>query len=150
MANPRKKVDFTGIDNTRVTYKIDGVTITYEGNQVQYGTSFQGKAVTLSTHATVALAADGDAIEGRLEHVEPDGMCVVTTDGFVTLPGGASAVLTVGRAIVGALGPSSAKGYIRAAAVPGGTYAQAEVAEAFKADGEIIDASDTTAVVVDL
>jgi len=67
----------------------------------------------------------------------------VITHGNVELPAGTSAVLTPGNPIVGAL-LASAEGYIDSAA------ATATAASAQAARGRIIDASVTTAVVVDL
>jgi hypothetical protein len=102
-----------------------------------------GKAVTFSAADTVALCADGDAVVGKLILVEADGKCAVQTAGVMTLPGGESATLTLGTAIVGDLGASSAKGYIRSAA-------SATAAELVKCRGYIENAGDTAAVVVDL
>jgi len=103
-------------------------------------------AVTFSADDTVALAADGDAVVGKLIKVEGDLKCSVRVHGFVTLPAGASATVTRGKKIVGALGASSAKGYIRDAVIAGATYAAAEANEAQKARGIIIDVGTTTAV----
>jgi hypothetical protein len=73
MANPRNSVDFEGIAPVFVTYKIDNSTITYDATKA-FGaaTTMIGKAVTLSADDTVALCADGDAIEGKLVKVESD------------------------------------------------------------------------------
>jgi hypothetical protein len=136
MANPRNTISFEGLNGPEMTFLIDGVTIVADTT----GTVARGaaatmldKAVSLSTHKTVQLASDGDAIIGRLERVEADGKAVVRTWGMCSLPGGASATLTPGTTIVGALGAASAKGYIRSAA--SGT-----AAELIKARGQIIDA----------
>lgn len=150
MSDPRNTVRFDEIEVTRVTYKIDNSTITYDaakaGGSAQsaaYQTAGTGLlAVTLSADDTVALAADGDAVEGFLESVESDNKCVVITDGYVAGKGGTGATLTRGTTIVGAL-LSSAKGYIRSAA--SGT-----AAELIKARGRIINNGDTTKVMVDL
>ncbi len=107
------------------------------------GSSQVGLAVTFSAADTVALAADGDAIVGKLMLVESDDKCNVMTEGTMTLPGGNGATLTLGATIVGALNASSAKGYIRSAA--SGT-----AAELVKARGRIENAGTTTAVVVTL
>jgi hypothetical protein len=142
MPNPRKSVEFEGIGLLTATYKIDASTITYSAT-VAGGSAGVGLAVTLSADDTVALAADGDAIEGKLLSVEADGMCTVQVGGYCTLPGGASATLTRGGAIVGALGAASAKGYIRSAA--SGT-----AAELVKCRGALVRNGTTTAVVVRL
>ena len=144
MANPRNTVEYEGIDGVYVTYKIDNSTITYDSTKANgAATTMIGKAVTLSADDTVALAADADAIEGKLIRVEADNKCTVQVSGYMTLPGGASATLTRGLAIVGALGASSAKGYIRVAA--SGT-----AAELAKCRGRIVRNGTTTAVVVHL
>lgn len=144
MANPRNVISFQGIGVRRVTYLVDGVTIVADRTK-PFGSDQAGKnlAVSLSAHKTVQLASDGEAIIGRLEGVEPDGKAIIADVGYLEFKGGASATLTPGTAIVGALGASSAKGYIRSAA-------SATAAELIKCRGQIIDASDTTSVVVRL
>lgn len=143
MADPRKTTDYEGIGFGAETFSIDASTITYDATKVGGADATMiGKAVTLSADRTVALTADGDAVIGKLLLVEPDGKCTVQTKGYTTLPGGASATLTRGVGIVGALGASSAKGYVRAAA--SGT-----AAETVKEKGRIID-DDATAPVIDL
>lgn len=143
MADPRNAVDFEGIDGVYETFKIDNSTITYDATKANgAATTMIGKAVTFSADSTVALAADGDHVVGKLMLVESDNKANVQTEGGMTLPGGTGATLTRGTPIVGAL-LSSAKGYIRSAA--SGTAADLLVAV-----GEIRDASDTTAVKVTL
>lgn len=143
MADPRKTVDYEGIGFGAETFNIDNSTITYSATDAGGAAATMiGKAVTLSADRTVALCGDGDAVLGKLLLVEPDDKCTVQTRGYTTLPGGASATLTRGVGIVGALGASSAKGYVRAAA--GGT-----AAETVKEKGRIID-DDATNPVVDL
>ena len=140
MANPRDTVSFVGIDPVYVTFKIDNSTIIYSAT-ANGGSSQIGLAVTFSADDTVALTADGDAVVGKLIMVSPDNKCTVQIEGGMTLPGGASATLTRGSAIVGALGASSAKGYIRSAA--SGTSA-----ELIKARGMIFNNADTANVAV--
>lgn len=123
-----------------LTFKIDNSTITYDATKARGAdATMLDKAVTLSADDTVALAADGNAVIGKLLHVTADNKCSVRVHGFVSLPGGASATLTRGAAIVGALGAASAKGYVRIAA-------SATAAELVLARGLIIDNADTTAV----
>lgn len=124
------------------TFAIDDSTITYDATE-ENGSAQVGLAVTFSTHDTVELVEDGDPIVGKLIQVEKDGFCTVQTGGVMTLPGGDSATLTVGLAIVGDLGAASAKGYIRIAA--SGT-----AAELVKCRGQICNSATTTAVVVRL
>ena len=82
-------------------------------------------------------------VAGKLIEVFPDNTCTVEVDGFVELPGGNSASLTLGKAIVGALDGSSNPGFIREVAT--GT-----AAELGRCRGSIQDAGTTTAVVVKL
>src|SRR5438552_2773100 len=135
MANPRRTVDFTDIGRRAASYFYDGVTITYDRTKAG-GSNVVGKAVTLASNNTVALAADGDQIEGTLELVEADGVCTVKYEGYSIVPGGAAATLTDGHKFVGAIGAGGAgdKGYIRVAASAG---------DALVARGSIIDSSDT-------
>lgn len=141
MADPRADVNFNEIGAEFVTFKIDNSTITYSATSTN-GSASVGLAVTLSAAETVALAADGEAIVGKLISVEADNYCTVQVAGFMTLPGGTSATLTLGAAIVGDL-LVAAKGYIR---VSDGSTA----AEIIAQRGMIIDAGVTTAVVVRL
>lgn len=138
----RTDVSNIGVVGAYRTYKIDNSTITYDATKAG-GSSQAGLAVTFSGDNTVALCADGDAVIGALILVESDGKCTVMVFGTMTLPGGASATLTRGSAIVGALGAAGAKGYIRSAA--SGT-----AAELIKARGFIDNAGTATAVVVTL
>lgn len=142
MADPRAATNRKGIRPCIETFAIDGSTITYDATKAGGAAATMiGKAVTLSTHGTVALAADAEPILGELIQVESDGFCAVRTGGYCTLPGGASATLTPGTKIVGALGASSAKGYVR-------TAAAATLAEVNASRGLIIDSSTATAVEV--
>lgn len=145
MADPRKTVSYEGIKFKAATYKIDGVTITYDATKVGGAdATMLNKAVSLAgVDGVVQLCSDGEAVEGKILLVEPDGYCTVQVGGYCDLPGGASATLTLGVGIVGALGAASAKGYIRIAA--SGT-----AAETVKERGRIVANDTTTAVVVDL
>jgi hypothetical protein len=141
----RNQVDYTDIDYDALTVKADNSTITYDATKAN-GSAQVGLAVTWSADDTVALTADADFVLGKLIKVENTGgvlWAVVQNDGMMTLPAGASATVTRGTPIVGALGPSSARGYIRNAA--SGT-----AAELVKMNGHIVNVADTTNVVVDL
>jgi len=139
MADPRNTISFEGIGEERVTYLIDDDTITYDATKTN-GSAQVGLAVTLSAARTVALVADAEAVIGKLLRVEADDKAVVQVGGYMTLPGGTSATLTLGTPIVGNL-LDTAKGYIRSAA-------SVAAAELLVAKGAIMDASVTTAVVV--
>lgn len=140
MADPRL-VDFTGILPEVVTFKIDASTITYDATKAN-GSASVGLAVTMSAARTVALVADGEAVMGKLLKVEADGKCAVQVGGYMTLPAGTGASLTLGKKIVGDL-LVAAKGYVR-------EVNTATAAELGLARGAIIDAADTAAVIVRL
>jgi hypothetical protein len=70
--------------------------------------------------------------------VEADGKATVQTHGYVQLPAGTGALLTLGLGIVGDL-DTAAPGYIRG-------VASATAAELAVARGRIIDATDTANV----
>lgn len=142
MADPRDDIRFEEIGALNVTYKIDNSTITYDATKVN-GSAQVGLAVTLSAGGTVALADDGDPVEGKLITVEADGKCVVQAGGYMTLPGGNAATLTEGQAFVGDQNASAEPGYIR-------DVNTAVAAELGGARGRIVDADVTTAVVVAL
>lgn len=142
MATGRDQVDYTDIDIEAITYKIDNSTITYDATHAN-GSAQVGLAVTLSANDTVALTQDGNAVEGKLLKVEADNFGLVQVGGFTTMPAGSGATVTRGKAIVGALGAASARGYIR-------EVATATAAELGVQRGRIVNNADTTAVVVDL
>lgn len=141
MTDPRLNVRYDEIGAERVTFKIDASTITYSATE-NNGSAQVGLAVTYSAADTVQLAGDGEAIVGKLLEVTKDGYCVVQTGGYMTLPGGTSATLTQGKAIVGDL-LVAAEGYIR-------EVATATAAELGVQRGSIVNAAVTTAVVVRL
>lgn len=138
----RNQVDYTDIRRDAVTYKIDQSTILFDQTKVG-GSAGVGLAVAYSADDTVALAADGDHVAGKLEQVFADGFCTVVDAGFVTLPAGAAAATTRGSKIVGALGPATARGYIR-------EVASATAAELNKGRGRIVNVAVAAAVVVEL
>lgn len=140
MADPRNAVSFDGINATHETFLIDNSTITYDATLAN-GSAKVGLAVALSGNGTIETAGNGEEVLGKLIKVEADNKAVVQTGGYMTLPAGNGASLTLGKKIVGALNASSAEGYIREVAT--GTAAELGVAR-----GMIIDAAVTTAVVV--
>ncbi len=139
MSNQRLAVNNEGVGAEYATYEIDAVSITYSAT-VAGGSSQVGLAVTLTDDNTIATAADGEEIEGKLIKVEADGWATVQVGGYMTLPAGTSASLTNGKKIVGDL-LVSAEGYIR-------EVNTATAAELGLCRGRIIDNSTTTAVVV--
>jgi hypothetical protein len=135
MANPRKIVKYNGIRYEAQTFKIDGVTITYDEDE-ENGSAQANLAVTMSADDTVALTADGNAVVGKLLKVEHDGMCNVQTAGYMALPKGDGAMLTRGSKIVGDLGAAAARGYVR-------DVATATAAELGVARGMVVNTADT-------
>lgn len=146
MADPRITPGYDGARRDGMTFIIDDSTITFDATKAG-GSAAVGKAVTLSAGGTIALCADADPVLGKLESVEWDKRATVIEGpgAYVTLPGGDSATLTVGTKIVGALGPDSAKGYIRSTSSSEATAVEAQLAR-----HTIIHAGTTTAVVVRL
>lgn len=139
MADPRNAVN--NIAKYRAQTFAYDATIVY--NAALAGGSAQvGLAVTQEGSETISLVGAGEEVEGKLIKVEPD-FCVVQVEGEMTLPGGASATLTEGARIVGALGAASAEGYIKAATA--GTAADHVVSR-----GTIVNSAVATAVVVRL
>jgi hypothetical protein len=140
MSDPRAVVVVDGANAEYATFLIDNSTITYSAT-VAGGSSQVGLAVTMSAAGTVALAADGERIAGKLIKVDKDLFATVQVGGGMTLPAGTTPGLTLGKKIVGCL-LVAAKGYIRGV----NTAAPAELGVA---DGVIIDGTtDTTAVVI--
>jgi hypothetical protein len=135
MSNPRVAPEFSGIRQLRATYIVDDVLLAFSKTATG-GNQYAGRAVKVSGHRKVALAADNDRVHGRVEAVEPDGRCVVTVRGYVTFPGGNSATLTEGRPVLGALDGSSVAGCVKTGTTAG------------TANGEIIDNTDTANVIV--
>lgn len=141
--DPRNVISLESIDANYVTLIPDGTTIVFDITQLDgAAVATIGQAVSLSGNSTVQLASDAQGVIGRLVSVEADLKCTVQFEGFMRLPGGSSATLTLGSRIVGALGAASAKGFIRSAS---GSAA----AEIILMAGRIIDATDTTNVQVD-
>jgi hypothetical protein len=142
MSNPRATQTNDGIAPVVGTFYYDNSSVTYDATKAG-GSASVGLAVTLSDDNTIATAADGEFVLGKLLRVEADGRCAVQIGGVVQLPGGNSATLTLGSGIVGALNASSAEGYIRSAA--SGTAAQLLIMR-----GHILSDNPTTAVEVQL
>jgi hypothetical protein len=115
MANARNTTSVVGIGYQAATYVVDNSTITYDSTK-SGGSAGVGLAVKISADRTVALAGDGDKVEGKLITVEADNNCTVQYGGGMALPGGNGATLTAGLAIVGALNASSAAGYVKGVA----------------------------------
>lgn len=140
MSDPRLSTDQVGQDALYLRVAIDNSTITYSATS-DGGSAEVGRAVTYSAAGTIALAADGEFVLGKLTCVEYGNYATVQYGGAMELPAGAAASLTLGKKIVGAASAVPANGYIREVAT--GT-----AAELGRCRGFIHDASDTTAVQV--
>lgn len=111
----RNQIAYDDERMTSQTFWADNATIVFTPTAINgLLPAALGKAVTYSATAddTVKLAADGDAIVGKLLKCEPDGACTVQIAGYTVLPAGTAAVNTRGRRQVGAL-LVAAPGYIR-------------------------------------
>ena len=142
MANPRMLTGpLDGVGYRAVTFKIDGSTITYDATQ-SLGSAVAGRAVGLvaGTQNTVELVDAGDTVLGRLDHVEPDGGCAVQIEGECKLPQGNAVDVVRGQPIMGALGASSARGYIGPVS--------ADVAGATAGKHTVLDDATSTAISV--
>lgn len=148
MADPRLGISHEGNNPVYETFIIDDSEIEYDAGEAG-GSDKVGLAVTLtSTANVVSTVADGEKVLGKLIKVEADNRCTVQIGGGMTLPGGTSASLTVGKKIVGDL-LSSAEGYIREVADPTTVDPTlAQLLELNDSRGLICDASTTTAVEV--
>lgn len=142
MADPRTSVDHSEAQAEYAPAIIDNSSIVYDSTKAN-GSAQVGLAVKLSSDDTIALVVDGDPIYGILDLVEYDGKASVQIEGYGVLPGGLSATLTANLKFVGALGASSAHGYVRA-------IAPATLADVAAGRGRIVNASVATAVVVQL
>jgi hypothetical protein len=139
----RDRVGWNGVHQENAAFMYDNDTIEYDATE-DGGSDAVGLAVTLAdVDGEIKLVGDGEFVLGKLLKVEADGFCSVQVGGFMTLPGGDGADLTLGKAIVGDLGDAAAKGYIREV-----TTATAE--ELGVQRGFIVDAQTTTAVWVRL
>ena len=142
MANPRSKTTRRGIGHpVRATYIIDGTSIVYDAT-ASNGSPLVGRAVKLTGNGTVGLTTAASHVLGRLEKVESDNFCTVTTWGAgIELPKG-DGTIAVGEAIVGDV-RTAAGGYIQGAAA-------ATLAEVAVARGMVDDVSDADAIMVNL
>lgn len=139
MPNPRNVISNIGIASQYATFIIDNSTIVYSAAQAN-GSAVVGRAVSLSADNTIKLAADADAVIGKLINVEPDNKATVQIGGIMQLGGGTAAALTRGKKIVGALNTGN-PGFIR-------EVNTAVAAEGGVAAGKILANGTTTAVEV--
>lgn len=140
MANPRKTLDYSDIDNKQATYSHDS-SIVYN-QALANGSAQVGLAVRLTNDRTVGLTVDASHVHGKLINVDGDGYCVVQVRGYAELPGGAGATFTLGAGVVGDL-DAAAQGYVRGVAV-------ATLAEVAVQRGRVIDDTTLASILIDL
>ena len=97
------------------TFQGDGTTIKYDATQPNRSDAV-GKAFKLNANGIGELVENGDEIDGKVLAVDDDHKFTAAyMFGGLTLPLGNSATVARGDKVVGALGPSSARGYVKAA-----------------------------------
>ena len=96
------------------TLQGDGVTIKYDITKPNRSDAV-GKAYTINADGKAELAGDGAPIDGKVNHVDDaNNITAAYMFGGLRLPLGESATVAKGDRLVGALGPDSAKGYVKA------------------------------------
>ena len=134
------------------TLQGDGTTIKYDITKPNRSDAV-GKAYRINpTTGLGELVGNGEAFDGKVIDVDDDHkFTAVFMSGGVKLPLGTNATVTKGDTLVGALGPSSAKGYVKAAVTPtdvASAFDQTElqtIIDSLKGSGEVHD-FDTTHV----
>lgn len=147
VTDPRSSERFRGIGSVQVTFPTDaGTTITYD-NTKKGGSAACGLAVTINSSGQVALTQDGNVVIGKLLFVNGDNVATVQIAGAMFLPPGASQTLTPGNGCVGALGASSAKGYIRQPAALSGSYVQTTQQDISNQRGRVLDTGSVNDII---
>ena len=97
------------------TLKGDGVTIKYDVTKPNRSDAV-GKAYRMNADGKAELVGDGEEFDGKVTHVDDKhNITGAYMFGGLRLPLGESATVAKGDKLVGALGPDSAKGYVKAA-----------------------------------
>ena len=100
------------------TFQGDGTTIKYDITKPNRSDAV-GKAFKINADGKGELVEDGDEIEGKVLAVDDDHKFTgAYMFGGLTLPLGDGQTVSRGDRVVGALGASSAKGHVKAAAEP--------------------------------
>ena len=142
------------------TFQGDGDTIKYDATKPNRSEAV-GKAFKINENGIGELVADGDEIDGKVIAVDDDHKFTAAyLFGGLTLPLGTGATVARGNKVVGAVGASSAKGYVKAATKPetiatdAGIDSTAEVraaynnlVEARKGNGKVLEFDTTHALV---
>ena len=120
------------------TLQGDGVTIKYDVTKPNRSDAV-GKAYTINADGKAELAGDGDQIDGKVNHVDDaNNITAAYMFGGLRLPLGDGETVAKGDKLVGALGPSSAKGYVKTA--PAATALAALVTADIDTDAEKLTA----------
>lgn len=97
------------------TFQGDGETIKYDITKPGRSDAV-GKAFRINADGKGELVIDGQEIDGKVLEVDDDNKFTgAYMFGGLTLPIGDEQTITRGDRLVGALGPSNAKGYVKAA-----------------------------------
>ena len=100
------------------TFQGDGVTIKYDITKPGRSDAV-GKAYKFNADGKGELVGDGEAFDGKVIEVESDHKFTAAyMFGGLRFPIGESATVVRGEKLVGALGPSSAKGYVKGVSDP--------------------------------
>ncbi|MCY3744478.1 MAG: hypothetical protein OXH00_25970 [Candidatus Poribacteria bacterium] len=100
------------------TFQGDGKTIKYDITKPNRSEAV-GKAFKINADGKGELVGDGDEIDGKVISVDDDHKFTgAYMFGGLNLPLGENATVARGDKIVGALGASSAKGYVKSATEP--------------------------------
>ena len=96
------------------TLQGDGVTIKYDITKPNRSDAV-GKAYRMNADGKAELVGDGEEFDGKVTHVDDKhNITGAYMFGGLRLPLGESATVAKGDRLVGALGPDSAKGYVKA------------------------------------
>ena len=121
------------------SFNADNDTITYDKNTENRSTAV-GKAFTINANGKAVLVADGDEIVGKVLAVDDDNvMTGAIICAGLRLPLGDSQTVARGDKLVGALGPKSTKGFVKAVPSP-----PSAVATNARVNYQDSDVSDTT------
>ena len=95
------------------TLKGDGVTIKYDVTKPNRSDAV-GKAYRMNADGKAELVGDGEEFDGKVTHVDDNhNITAAYLFAGLRLPLGDSATVAKGDKLVGALGPGSAKGYVK-------------------------------------
>lgn len=135
------------------TFQGDGVTIKYDITKPNRSDAV-GKAFKINADGKAELVGDGEEFDGKVIDGVNDKhqFTGAYMFGGLRLPLGEGATVTRGDKLVGALGPSNAKGYVKAApAIPASPTDEATLSAAvtatLKGNGKVLK-SDTTHALV--